>query len=192
MKHVFLSIVALLAVSLSACSQANNKNDNTMKQNENKTVLVAYFSATGTTKEAAQQLAKAANADLFEITPEVAYTAADLDWQNKQSRSTVEMEDLKFRPAIKNGKVKNISQYDTVYVGFPIWWYTAPTIVNTWIEANDLKGKTIIVFATSGGSTTQKAVKDMQKTYPDYMFKDGGLLNKRTFEEAKAMVESVK
>ncbi len=151
----------------------------------------AYFSATGTTKEAATQLAKAANADLYEIVPEKPYTSADLAWNDDNSRSSVEMKNPKSRPAIK-GKVENLGQYDTVYVGFPIWWYTAPTIINTFVESNDLKGKTVITFATSGGSTVTKATKDLKAAYPGINWKEGSLLNGRTLQEAKALVGKVK
>ena len=113
--------------------------------------LVAYFSATGTTKKAAERLAGAIGADLFEIKPAVPYTQADLNWMDKHSRSSVEMNDLKSRPAIA-GMPADLGAYDTVFVGFPIWWYVAPTIINTFLESYDLTGKTIIPFATSGGS----------------------------------------
>lgn len=156
-----------------------------------KTTLVAYFSATGTTAEAAKQLAKAANADIYEIEPEQKYTDADLDWTNKQARSTVEMKDAKSRPAIK-GTVPNIGQYDTVYVGFPIWWYTAPTIINTFVEKNNLKGKTLITFATSGGSSVAKATRDLQKAYPELKWKEGSLLNSRSLSEAQKLVDKFK
>lgn len=191
MKNFILSIIALMTFALSACSQNKNKEEKTMNDNEAKKTLVAYFSATGNTKEAAEQLAKAADADLFEIQPEQPYTADDLDWTNKQSRSTVEMKNPKSRPAIK-GKVENIAQYDTVYIGFPIWWYTAPTIINTFVEQTDLKGKTIIVFATSGGSTASKATKDLKAAYPELTWKEGGLLNRRSEAEAREMVKKVK
>ena len=148
------------------------QNDNTMK------ALVTYFSASGVTRNAAKQVADIIGADLFEITPEQLYTEADLDWRDKQSRSTIEMNDKNSRPAIKDGgKVENLDQYDVVYVGFPIWWYTAPTIINTFIEANDFTGKTIVPFATSGGSNIKKACEDLQATYPNYKFGEGKLLN---------------
>ena len=147
-------------------------NDNTMK------ALVTYFSASGVTRNAAKQVADIIGADLFEITPEQLYTEADLDWRDKQSRSTIEMNDKSSRPAIKDGgKVENLDQYDGVYVGFPIWWYTAPTIINTFIEANDFTGKTIVPFATSGGSNIKKACEDLQAAYPNYKFGEGKLLN---------------
>ncbi|MDO4859420.1 MAG: flavodoxin [Bacillota bacterium] len=113
--------------------------------------LVAYFSAGGTTKKAAEQLAEAAGADLYEIEPEVPYTKADLNWMDKNARSTVEMNDKSFRPAIKDTDAK-AGDYDVIYLGFPIWWYVAPTIINTFLEKYDLSGKKIILFATSGGS----------------------------------------
>ena len=139
-------------------------------------ILVAYFSATGTTKNVATELAAVANADLHEIKPAQAYTKADLDWYNKQSRSSVEMADKSSRPAITD-KLANMSDYQTVYVGFPIWWYTAPTIVNTFFESYDFKGKTVYLFATSGGSTIDKAVSDLQAAYPEINIKSGRLLN---------------
>ncbi len=132
----------------------------------NKT-LVAYFSATGTTKAAAQKLAKELGADLYEITPEVQYTSADLDWRDKGSRSTLEMKDRSSRPAIK-GRCENIADYDTVWIGFPVWWYTAPTIVNTFIEAHDLGGKVLNVFATSGGSNVTGSAGDLKEAYRQY------------------------
>lgn len=114
-------------------------------------ILVAYFSASGVTEGLAKRLAASIGADLFEIEPETPYTRADLNWTNKKSRSSIEMNDKGFRPAVKS-RVENMQQYDTVFVGFPIWWYVAPTIINTFLEQYDLAGKTIIPFATSGGS----------------------------------------
>ena len=113
--------------------------------------LVAYFSASGQTAKLAKTLADVTGGDLFEIAPETAYTAADLDWMDKKSRSTIEMKDPKSRPAIA-GKVADMAPYDTVFVGFPIWWYVAPTIVNAFLEGYDFAGKTVVPFATSGGS----------------------------------------
>lgn len=113
--------------------------------------LVVYFSASGTTAQLAKTLASVVGGDLHEIIPKEKYTSADLNWTNKSSRSSVEMNDKSFRPAIAN-KVENIEQYDIIYIGFPIWWYVAPTIINTFLESYDLSGKTVIPFATSGGS----------------------------------------
>ena len=123
--------------------------------------LVAYFSAGGNTAALAKKLAAAAGADLFEIEPAVRYTAQDLDWMNKQSRSSLEMSDHSSRPAIAGTK-SDLAEYDTVYVGFPIWWYIAPTIINTFLESGDFSGKRIILFATSGGSGFGKAVDNLR------------------------------
>lgn len=117
--------------------------------------LVVYFSATGTTKTLAKNLAESIGADVFEIIPKIPYTSNDLDWTNKNSRSSIEMKNLNFRPEIEN-KIENIDQYDKIFVGFPIWWYIAPTIINTFMEQYDLSNKTIIPFATSGGSNMGK------------------------------------
>ena len=114
-------------------------------------ILVAYFSASGVTAKLAKRLAEEIGADTFEILPAQPYTDADLDWTNKQSRSSIEMNDKAFRPAVAN-RVENMAQYDTVYVGFPIWWYVAPTIINTFLEQYDFTGKKIVPFATSGSS----------------------------------------
>ena len=151
----------------SACQ--NNQNataDNAAVAGDSvaKTTLVAYFSASEAhvTAQVAKTLAEATDADLFEIVPETIYTAADLDWRDKQSRSTIEMQDSTSRPAVAS-KVENMDQYTTIYVGFPIWWYTAPRIINTFLEQYDLTGKTIIPFATSGGSDMGKSGEDLKK-----------------------------
>ena len=123
--------------------------------------LVAYFSASGVTKSVAENLAKAAGADLFEIVPKQIYTNADLNWQDKKSRSSVEMNDRSSRPAI-NSKVENISQYSHVFVGFPVWWYREPSIIDTFMESYDWAGITVIPFCTSGGSGLGDAGKNMQ------------------------------
>ena len=124
--------------------------------------LVAYFSASGVTAKVAEKLAGAIGADLYEIKPEQTYTDADLNWQDKQSRSSVEMKDRSSRPAIGN-KVENMEQYDTVFVGFPIWWYREPSIIDTFMEAYSFDGKNVIPFATSGGSGLGDSAKNMQE-----------------------------
>ena len=121
--------------------------------------LVAYFSATGTTKNMAKKVATEVGGDLFEITPETLYTATDLNWMDKKSRSSVEMSDKSFRPKM-NGEKIDISKYDEIYI--PIWWYVAPTIINTFLESDDFSGKKIKLFATSGGSGFGKTVKELQ------------------------------
>ena len=175
MKHISL-IVAACCLLFGACAQKKTETVNNQTPEPMKKTLIAYFSATGTTKAAAERLATELNADLFEIAPEVPYTAADLDWRDKTSRSTLEMQDKASRPAIA-AKCDNIAQYDTVWIGFPVWWYTAPTIVNTFIEAHDLSGKVLNVFATSGGSTVDGSYNDLKKTYPQYTWGEKRLMN---------------
>ena len=125
-------------------------------------VLVAYFSASGVTKKVAEEIAKAEQAELFEILPETPYTAEDLDWRNKQSRSTVEMQDPVCRPPVA-GKVENMAQYDVVFVGFPIWWGREPSVIDTFLDTYDFAGKTIMPFCTSGGSGIGETAKRMQE-----------------------------
>ena len=127
-----------------------------------KKTLVVYFSASGVTARAAKEVAAAVGADLYEIRPEQPYTAADLDWMDKRSRSTIEMNDPGCRPAIAE-PVEQMEQYDTVFVGFPVWWYVEPRIVDTFLESYDFSGKTLIPFATSGGSGIGKAEKSLQE-----------------------------
>lgn len=124
-------------------------------------ILVAYFSASGVTAGVAKKLAEAVGADVFEIKPKVPYTKADLDWMNADSRSSVEMKNKAFRPEIEVGEV-DVKVYDTVFLGFPIWWYVAPTIVNTFLEAHDFSGKKIVLFATSGGSRFGKTAEELK------------------------------
>lgn len=164
------SVLFAAALMMGACQNANQNNANAGEgntaaaDNTAKTTLVAYFSASPEhiTAKVAKTLAEATDADLFEIVPEQIYSVEDLDWRNEQSRSTIEMKDSTARPAVAS-KVENMAQYNTIYVGFPIWWYTAPRIVNTFLEQYDLTGKTIIPFATSGGSDMGKSGEDLQK-----------------------------
>ena len=143
--------------------------------------LVAYFSASGTTARVAKDLAKAAGADLYEIKPAVPYTRADLNWQDKNSRSSLEMRDKSSRPALADTDA-HIAEYDTIFVGFPIWWYVAPTIINSFLEAYDFSGKKIVLFATSGGSGFGKAVAGLQPSAPHAIIVEGALLNGRPSE----------
>ena len=155
-----------------------------------KKTLVAYFSASGVTKKTAEKLAKVANADLFEIKPAKPYTREDLDWTNKNSRSTLEMKDSSFRPEIAE-KLGNMSDYDTVFVGFPIWWYVAPTIIDTFLESYDFGGKTIIPFATSGGSGLGKTEENFRKLLgKNVTVEDGKVLNRASEAEIQAWVKS--
>lgn len=137
--------------------------------------LVAYFSASGTTKKAAERLAKAAGADLFEIRPAIPYTSADLNWMDKKSRSSVEINDPDSRPKIAE-TIPNMADYDTVFIGFPIWWYVAPHIINTFLESYDFSGKTLVPFATSGGSGMGRTVDELRKLCPNADWKAGKMM----------------
>lgn len=139
-------------------------------------ILISYFSASGVTKGVAEKIKEAINGDIFEIEPQEKYTSADLDWNNKQSRSSIEMADKSSRPAIAK-KIENLTEYDTIVIGFPVWWYTAPTIINTFIEENDLTGKKIYLFVTSGGSSQAGSFKDLKESYPTLNFIDAKRFN---------------
>ena len=138
--------------------------------------LVAYFSASGTTKRTAERLAEAAGADLYEIRPAVPYTPADLNWMDKKSRSTIEMQDPSFRPELAD-RAADIASHDRIFLGFPIWWYVEPRIVDTFLERSDFSGKTVIPFATSGGSGIEKAERSLKSHCPQANWKKGKLLN---------------
>ena len=140
--------------------------------------LVAYFSASGETAKLAKTIAEVTGSDLFEIKPEVAYTSADLNWNDKRSRSTIEMNDAKSRPAIA-GRVTDMAQYDAVFVGFPIWWYQAPRIIETFLESYDFSGKTVIPFATSGGSGMGKTAEILRNCCPGAAVDTGKRLSSR-------------
>ena len=132
-------------------------------------ILVSYFSASGVTKNIAKKISDAVNGDLFEIEPLKKYTAEDLDWTNKRSRSSIEMNDKTSRPQISK-KISSIEEYNTVIIGFPVWWYTAPKIINTFIEENNLENKNIYVFVTSGGTGPEGSFKDLKDTYKNLNF----------------------
>lgn len=148
--------------------------------------LVAYFSASGVTAKVAKTLSEVIGADLYEIKPEVVYTKADLNWKDKQSRSSVEMKDPVFRPAIA-GKCDNMNDYDTVFVGFPIWWYVAPTIINTFLESYDMTGKTIIPFATSGSSGMGKTNETLMPSCKGAKLIDGKVFKQNVSREELAV-----
>lgn len=150
--------------------------------------LVAYFSASGVTKKAAEKLAAAAGGDLFEIEPEVPYTSADLNWMDKKSRSSIEMRDKSSRPAIVK-KPLDLSKYDSIFVGFPIWWYVAPAIINTFLESCDFSGKKIILFATSGGSGFGNTVRELQVSAPGAQIVEGKILNRASEKDLQKLIE---
>ena len=172
MKRILLTLAAT-TLMLTACGQNGKK--------EMKT-LVAYFSATGTTEAVAKDLAEVTGATLYEIKPEVKYTEADLNWRDKESRSSVEMQDKNSRPAFVKD-LEDADAYDVIFIGFPVWWYTAPTIINTFIEEYGFEGKTVIFFATSGGSSIDKANKDFAAAYPNINWKAGKTLNGASKED---------
>lgn len=146
--------------------------------------LVAYFSATGTTMNVASRLACVTDSELFAIAPSDPYTSADLNWRDKQSRSTLEAADPSCRPAISS-RVEHIENYDTIFLGFPIWWYVAPAIINTFLESYDPAGKTIVLFATSGGSGMGRTASVLKACVPNAKIVDGGILNNASDAELK-------
>lgn len=176
MKLMKILTAAAMALALTACgSKAKTETAPDSTAKEQKT-LVAYFSATGTTASVAKRLASFKGNNIVEIKPDTAYTVADLDWHNDKSRSSVEMHDPAARPVISVA-LDSIGTYDVVYIGYPIWWDLAPRQINTFIEKYDLKGKKIVPFATSGGSTIDNSVKVLRETYPDLDIADGHLID---------------
>lgn len=153
-------------------------------------ILVAYFSASGTTKKTAELVAKEAKADLYEIKPKELYTKADLNWMDKKSRSSVEMNDKKFRPRLADTDAA-IDKYEKIIIGFPIWWYVAPTIINTFLEAYDFSNKEIILFATSGGSGFGNTVKELQPSAPGASIHAGKILNNASQKEISDWLKSL-
>lgn len=176
-------IVVMAVISANTIAYAQN---NKMQ----KKVLITYFSATGTTAQAAKRIANVTGGDLYAIAPVESYTGADLDWQDKQSRSSVEMNDPKSRPAIKGTK-ENIADYDVIFIGYPIWWDLAPRVINTFIESHDLKGKIVIPFATSGGSTLAGSATALKKSYPSLNWKEGRLLNRADEKTIRTWIEKL-
>ncbi len=153
--------------------------------------LVAYFSASGVTQKVASALASAVGAELYQIKPAVPYTNADLDWRDRRSRSSVEMENKNSRPPLADTDA-NIETYDVIYLGYPIWWYVAPTIVNTFLESYDFTGKTIIPFATSGGSGIEKSIAGLKSSAPEAKILEGRLLNDHlSKQDLKAWVDGL-
>ena len=189
MKKVLVILAALVSLTIlfaqtgAGKQTTDNSKKSVQQQNEGgkkmPKKLVAYFSASGTTARVAKELAEAAKADLYEIRPETKYSPADLDWRDKSSRSSVEMADKKSRPKLADKNAK-IADYDVIFVGFPIWWYTAPHIINTFLESYDFSGKKVVIFATSGGSGLGKTVSDLQPSAPKAQIIEGKLLNGRT------------
>lgn len=188
MSRLICALLMISSIILSSCAQ--NKKISDMDKENNK-ALVVYYSETGTTEAIAKKISQVTDADLYRIEPAQPYTAADLDWQDDNSRSTKEMNDRSARPAIKNGKV-NLDSIDTVYLGYPIWWDQAPRVVNTFIEANNLSGKKIITFCTSGETSIDGSVRQLKADYPTLDFVKGKRLNGASINEIKNWIASLK
>lgn len=186
MKKLLISFLAIGSIMFMACakkSQENTQGDTP--------VLVAFFSAQGHTKALAEKIAKTTGGTLFRIEPTEPYTEADLDGWNDSARGTRESKDRSTRPGIRN-RVDDFARYDTIYLGFPIWWYSAPTIINTFLESYDTSGKVIIPFATSGGSGYGQTEKDLKVSAPDATFRPGKVLNNASERQVADWVKSVK
>ena len=171
-----LGALLCIFMTMTSCSQSKKA-----EAPQNHKILVAYFSATGTTRQAANDLAEAMGATVHEIVPEQPYTDADLDWRDSTSRSSTEMHNRSFRPAIAD-TLENIDDYDIVFIGYPNWWNTAPTIINTFIESHNMEGKTIVPFMTSGGGGIENSENDLHTAYPALNWGKGKLLNSYTAE----------
>ena len=187
MNKIMMTLAAVMTMSFAACAQ--NKGGKNM-ETENKP-LVVYFSATGTTAKVARMIADITDCTLYEIMPQQPYTSDDLNWNNRQSRSSVEMNNPKSRPALKETKM-NVRDYNVIFIGYPIWWDQAPRVINTFIESHDLKGKTLVPFATSGSSGIGNSVAKLKQSYPDLNWKDGKLLNRADRATLQQWVESLK
>ena len=179
-------ILSLLAFVFIACS--SKKEASHEESTDPSGAIVCYFSATGTTEKAAKRIAEIAGADLYTITPRELYTDADLDWRDSFSRSSVEMRDLSSRPALKDSAA-DLSKYAVVFIGYPNWWNTHPTLINTFIEANNLQGKTIVPFMTSGGSDITNSEKQLRETYPSLTFAKGLLMNDVSDSDIRAWIK---
>lgn len=180
-----LALLAVVGTASAACAQQQEQDMNSRQSNNR--ILVAYFSASGTTARAAEELANVTGATLYAITPAEPYTRGDLDWNDKRSRSSLEMADPNARPAI-GGKEFSTTAYEVVFLGYPIWWDLAPRIINTFIESHDLQGKTIVPFATSGSSTIANSAAVLRKTYPGLNWKAGRLMNRLSEDDMNAWI----
>ncbi len=183
MYRLLLTLLSVVGMATATYAQQHDMND--------RKTLVAYFSATGTTARVAEKIAEITGGELYAITPAQPYTDADLDWHDKQSRSSVEMNDPKARPAI-GGRKLDTAGFDTVFIGYPIWWNLAPRIIDTFIESHDLNGKVVIPFATSGGSTIGNSAAALKKACPEADWKEGKLLNRASESSIREWIEGLK
>lgn len=182
-KILLTGLAAIMLITMSHAQQKQEMNGKT----PNPRILVASFSATGTTSRAAARVAAATGGTLHAITPARPYTDADLDWHDKRSRSSVEMDDPNSRPALGGKEVKT-DEYEVIFIGYPIWWNLAPRIINTFIESHDLRGKRLIPFATSGGNGISNSVAALKRSYPDLDWREGRLLNRADDREIRDWV----
>lgn len=180
-----MAAMTVVLLPFTSCSQTTKTNN--LESGDDK-ALVCYFSATGTTADAAKRIARIANADIHEIVPETRYTSADLDWTDSLSRSSVEMHNRTSRPAL-SVPVVDMKRYSVIFIGYPNWWNTHPTIINTFIEANNLEGKTIVPFMTSGGSDIINSEKELKEQYPSLTFGKGLLMNEKSDSEITEWIE---
>lgn len=183
-------IWALVAMTVGCLSCSSKKQSAEGEQNDDNKVLVCYFSATGTTEKAAQRIADLTGGKLYNIEPKVPYTEADLDWRDSLSRSSVEMRTKSSRPELKDS-VTDLSDYSVVFIGYPNWWNTHPTIINTFIESNNLKGKTVVPFMTSGGSNIINSEKELHESYPSLTISKGLLMNDVSDDDIKNWLKEI-
>lgn len=183
------AFAAAAVIALSGCTAKGKQAQNAETDAPAPKALVCYFSATGTTRAQAERLAEIAGADIYEIAPKTPYTDADLNWRDSLSRSTVEMHDRAFRPELADSAA-NVADYEIVYIGYPNWWHTAPTIINTFIETYNLEGKTLVPFMTSGGGDITNSEKDLKEAYPTLKWAKGLLMNDVTDEEIAEWVKT--
>ena len=186
MNRILLVIMAAVGIFLTACARKTES-----KSMDGAEILVAYFSATGATERVAGEIAEATGGQLYEIVPEKEYTSADLNWNDDRSRSSVEMNNPESRPSL-GGSPVDVAAYEVIFIGYPIWWDQAPRIINTFIESYDLKGKTVIPFATSGGSGISNSVEVLKKTYPGLNIKEGKLLNGASSASIRSWLDTLK
>ena len=185
MNKFLITAATVASICVTACAQKEEKTDMNTQQ-----TLVAYFSATGTTARVAREIADVTSGDLLKIEPQTPYTNDDLNWNDKQSRSSIEMNDPQTHPAIKPISA-NIADYDIIFIGYPIWWDLAPRVINTFIESYNLEGKVLIPFATSGGSSIDNSVASLKKEYPTLQWKNGRLLNRTNRNIIKEWIEKL-
>lgn len=185
-KTLILAVTALIGV----CSCSSRSTKNTAEESAESKSIICYFSASGVTAKAAQRISDLTGYPIYEIVPKAIYTDADLDWRDSLSRSSVEMRDFSIRPSLKDS-VTDLSAYTVVFIGYPNWWNTHPTIINTFIENNDLKGKTIVPFMTSGGSNIINSEEKLREQYPDLSFGKGLLMNSVSDDDIMNWVKEV-